>query len=382
MGSFLEKPKTEKENMSGNGNGLSYGISSMQGWRMEMEDAHTVKIGLPFNMHEWSFFAIFDGHAGPKVARYSAENLLDEILNNSDFKGTDQQVEKLEPTIDNIVKGIRTGFLNIDAKICNWTETVHGNERSGSTAVGVLISPTHYFFINCGDSRGVLCQNGEPVYSTQDHKPGNPEEMERIVKAGGQVYLQRVNGSLAVSRALGDYDYKLVRDKPAIEQLVSPEPTVTVRERSDQDQFIVLACDGIWDVMKNEDACEFILDRLKISHDLQDICSQVVDTCLFKGSRDNMSITLITLKAIPEVSEEAIQKDKELDEWLEKKIKELFDNAGNKEEVDIPYVLHGIKEEDIGQFPPGGGLQAKRIKIEELMQSIHPTYKKEEVGSI
>lgn len=64
MGAFLEKPNTEKFNEKGNGNGLRFGVSSMQGWRCEMEDAHYAKTNLGEDLTEWSYFAVFDGHAG------------------------------------------------------------------------------------------------------------------------------------------------------------------------------------------------------------------------------------------------------------------------------------------------------------------------------
>ena len=94
--------------------------------------------------------------------------------------------------------------------------------------------------------------------------------------------IQRINGSLAVSRALGDYEYKNVEGRGPCEQLVSPEPEIFVRDRSDQDEFLVLACDGVWDVMTNEDICNFIRSRLLITDDLEAITNQVVDTCLYK----------------------------------------------------------------------------------------------------
>lgn len=84
-----------------------------------------------------------------------------------------------------------------------------GEDKSGTTAVCALISPTHIFVANCGDSRAVLYRGGKIGFSTQDHKPVNPVEKERIQNAGGSVMIQRVNGSLAVSRALGDYEYKV-----------------------------------------------------------------------------------------------------------------------------------------------------------------------------
>lgn len=94
--------------------------------------------------------------------------------------------------------------------------------------------------------------------------------------------IQRINGSLAVSRALGDYEYKNVEGRGPCEQLVSPEPEIFVRDRSENDEFLVLACDGVWDVMSNEDICNFIRSRLLITDDLEAITNQVVDTCLYK----------------------------------------------------------------------------------------------------
>jgi len=82
MGSFLDKPKTEKSNDSGEGNGLRYGLGAMQGWRIEMEDSHHAKIRLDRpGFEEWSFFAVFDGHAGGTVSKFSANELLESILN-------------------------------------------------------------------------------------------------------------------------------------------------------------------------------------------------------------------------------------------------------------------------------------------------------------
>lgn len=94
--------------------------------------------------------------------------------------------------------------------------------------------------------------------------------------------IQRINGSLAVSRALGDYEFKNVEGRGPCEQLVSPEPEIFVRDRSENDEFLVLACDGVWDVMSNEDICNFIRSRLLITDDLEAITNQVVDTCLYK----------------------------------------------------------------------------------------------------
>ena len=180
-------------------------------------------------------------------------------------------------------EGIREGFLAIDqhmhevARRDNW-------DHSGSTATAVMISPRHVYFINCGDSRAFLCREGRVDFYTEDHKPNNPRERERIQNAGGSVTLSRVNGSLAVSRALGDFGFKEVDWRSQTEQLVSPEPEVYELERSEDDEFLVVACDGVWDAMSNEDLCAFVRSRMQVCDDLREVCTQVLDLCLYKVS--------------------------------------------------------------------------------------------------
>ncbi|XP_071380075.1 protein phosphatase 1bb isoform X1 [Centroberyx affinis] len=367
MGAFLDKPKTEKHSAHGEGNGLRYGLSSMQGWRVEMEDAHTAVVGLPHGLTDWSFFAVYDGHAGSRVANYCSGHLLEHILSGGAEFGSGPG------SVEGVKDGIRSGFLKIDEYMRSFSDLRQGLDRSGSTAVGVLLSPSHLYFINCGDSRAVLSRDGRVGFSTQDHKPCNPREKERIQNAGGSVMIQRVNGSLAVSRALGDYDYKCVDGKGPTEQLVSPEPEVCVLERAAEgDEFVVLACDGIWDVMSNEELCEFVRSRLQVCDDLEKVCNSVVDTCLHKGSRDNMSVVLVCLPGAPKVSEEAVKKEEELDKYLETRVEDLLGNCGEAGVPDLVSVLRSIASENIPNLPPGGGLASKRSVIEAVYNKLNP----------
>ena len=282
MGAFLDKPKTDKHNESGQGNALRYGLSSMQGWRFEMEDAHCAYIGLPCDgLKEWSFFAVFDGHAGAKVSAYCAEQLLEHICTNDNFRSSIKTPD-VDRILESVSKGIVAGFLDLDDKMRSIPEVLSGADKSGSTAIGALLSPDHIFFANCGDSRAILCRDSQVILHTQDHKPFIPSEQERIQNAGGSVMIQRVNGSLAVSRAFGDFEYKNVQGKGPCEQLVSAEPEILTEKRSGKDEFIVLASDGIWDVMSNEDIAAFVGNRMTITTDLKEICNMVVDTCLHK----------------------------------------------------------------------------------------------------
>ncbi|XP_023681312.2 protein phosphatase 1A isoform X1 [Paramormyrops kingsleyae] len=376
MGAFLDKPKMEKHNAHGEGNSLRYGLSSMQGWRVEMEDAHTAVVGLPNGLNAWSFFAVYDGHAGSQVARYCCEHLLEHITSNLDFRGGGG-----EPSVESVKSGIRTGFLQIDEHMRAISEKKHGADRSGSTAVGVLVSPRHIYFINCGDSRALLSRAGRVHFFTQDHKPSNPLEKERIQNAGGSVMIQRVNGSLAVSRALGDFDYKCVHGKGPTEQLVSPEPEVYEIERSTADEFIILACDGIWDVMANEELCDFVRSRLEVTEDLEKVCNEIVDTCLYKGSRDNMSVVLVCMPGAPKVSPEAVKKEAELDKYLESRVEEIIKKQGEDAPPDLVHVMRTLAAESIPHLPPGGELASKRSIIEAIYNRLNP-YRSDDTSGV
>ncbi|KAJ3650221.1 hypothetical protein Zmor_021921 [Zophobas morio] len=357
MGAFLDKPKTDKFQECGEGNGLRYGVASMQGWRVEMEDAHMARTNLGDALKDWSYFAVFDGHAGAKVSAHCAEHLLDAIMQTEEFQ-------------EDVMKGIHNGFLELDNKMRSLPEMTSGEDKSGTTAVCAFVSPRLIYIANCGDSRAVLCRAGSPVFTTQDHKPSLPSERERIVKAGGNVMIQRVNGSLAVSRALGDYEYKNVEGRGPCEQLVSPEPEIFVKDRDDnEDEFLVLACDGIWDVMSNEDLCQYIHNRLLVTDNLQEVTSQVIDTCLYKGSRDNMSIVLVVFPGAPTPTQEAIEAEKELDATLERRIKEIVEE---NEDNEFSMVLHKLVSLNIEGLPPGGGLAAKRALIEKIFKELCP----------
>ena len=354
MGLFLDKPKKEKTTESGEGNGLRFAVSAMQGWRVDMEDSHSMKTNLAPNLQGSSYFAVFDGHAGDFVSKYAAEHLWEEILNNlvnlevkrsdsgsseireesdvnagkSNLKATastkpengssktndtneaeetgsdsiNETIEKEESTeseekvrnngsdclskdLIHFKASIRKGFLDIDEKLQELPRFVSGDERSGSTAIAVIVTNTHILFANCGDSRAVLSRSGGIVaFATLDHKPYNVDEKTRIERAGGSVIIQRVNGSLAVSRALGDFDYKRVPNLPCTEQLVSAEPELTCIGRSPDDEFLVLACDGIWDVMSNQEVVDYVRYRLKVHQNLTQLTGELLETCLAKVS--------------------------------------------------------------------------------------------------
>ncbi|GAV00235.1 hypothetical protein RvY_11117 [Ramazzottius varieornatus] len=376
MGAFLDKPKTDKHCESGSGNGLRYAICSMQGWRIDMEDAHTAltALGAPFD--QWSFFGVYDGHAGGKVSKFCSENMLKYIMETDEFQQLKDQNLSPEKKRDLIKNGLIRGFLNLDEFMRKLPDVVTGEDRSGSTAICALVSPDTIYLANCGDSRGLVVSKEMVALATYDHKPINPLEKERIQNAGGSVMIQRVNGSLAVSRALGDFEYKRVPNMGPFQQLISPEPEISDFLRSSQDEFILLACDGVWDVMSNEDACTFVRYQLTVTDDLEAICESLVDNCLNKGSRDNISVVIILLPGAPHVSESAKKNEEELDSTIADVVKDILkDNTPENAEMDVSTLTHlvsGILERRGVSFPPGGSMNAKRYVIERVWREVRP----------
>ena len=136
-------------------------------------------------------------------------------------------------------------------------------------------------------------------FATKDHKPMDEEERNRIENAGGMVIIQRINGALAVSRALGDFDYKRVDNLGQTEQLVSPLPIVTYFSRTEekddiQDSYSIIACDGIYDAITNENLQKYISWKLKNGESCERVSKDCLDLCLQLGSRDNMSIIILS----------------------------------------------------------------------------------------
>lgn len=161
-------------------------------------------------------------------------------------------------------------------------------DSTGCTAVTVLLTPTEIYVANAGDSRAVLSRNGIAVALSEDHKPNDPRESERIYKAGGTVEESqggarthyRVNGNLNLSRAIGDLEYKKNADLRPDEQMITSTPDIVRRDRDPEDEFIVIGCDGVWDVLSNDDCVQFVRSRMQEGKDLKDICEEVVDECL------------------------------------------------------------------------------------------------------
>lgn len=167
---------------------------------------------------------------------------------------------------------IKKGFLKTDELFTTIAEK--NLLRDGTTAVASFIhfdrerEEFEIVACNAGDSRCVLSREGVAEALTEDHKPKNPEEYSRIIAAGGAVYQNRVQGDLALSRAIGDVAYKNNPRLGPEEQMVISTPDIrravlkVNSSTSGKDSFLILACDGIWDVMTNQVAVDFVQEKL------------------------------------------------------------------------------------------------------------------------
>lgn len=167
----------------------------------------------------------------------------------------------------------------------------------------ILVTPDqkHIYCANAGDSRSVISTSGKSKPLSYDHKPVDPKENQRIVNAGGFVEFGRVNGNLALSRAIGDFEFKQNPTLPAELQAVTCDPDVIEHTISPEDEFFVLACDGIWDCMTNQQVVNYIRQSLAERVRLEEICEQIMDHCLAPDSDgggvgcDNMSIMIVAI---------------------------------------------------------------------------------------
>jgi serine/threonine protein phosphatase PrpC len=276
-----------------------------------MEDADVAigNLGGQFTGH--ALFGVFDGHGGSAVAEFAAKHLPEEVL------GQDSS----EPA-----GAMAAAFARVDERmqtdLCKSTDTLGDAAVStiarsnlvdhvGCTANVCLVSKEFITCANAGDSRAVLCRAGKAVAMSVDHKPNDPAERERIQNAGGFVQCTsrgpithfRVNGNLNLSRALGDFQYKRRKDLGHDAQIITCAPDCKAQARGGQDEFLVLACDGIWDVMSSQDVVDFVRPRLDHCTEISSVTQSLLNRCLASSPKmslgigcDNMTCVVVDLQ--------------------------------------------------------------------------------------
>lgn len=175
----------------------------------------------------------------------------------------------------------RDGFLETERKYYEAWRACEVSD-AGTTALALLVWGGTLYLANLGDSRAVLCSDGKTVALTRDHRPTCQRELERITVAGGFVSADhRLNGCLSVSRAFGNYSeggLKAASDGSFTFTggPLTAEPEVYVHRLTEKDEFLVMACDGLWDQFSNERVIELARDSLKDLNDPQACVEELV----------------------------------------------------------------------------------------------------------
>jgi len=235
---------------------------------------------LPAKSDPQAFFAVYDGHGGFEAARYLQAHLHHDLVANEHFH-TDPR------------KALHETFLSTDKTFLVRAE--REAVQAGATAVVAFIRGTKLYVAWAGDSQAMLIKKGEPHHLTEPHKPEREDEKQRVADAGGIVICRggtwRVNAMLAVSRAFGDQ--KLKDCVPALPDIAEVD--------LDQDcEYLILACDGLWDFMEKEKVVKFIQDWEKEhseSDGIYGMSKSLVEHCIdtHEGT-DNVTIIVIKLK--------------------------------------------------------------------------------------
>lgn len=243
-------------------------------------------------------YAVFDGHGGSECSEFVAGRMIGALLSNRDFY-----------TQGDLSRPLLEIFRNVDQEFLA-TGADGDPPFSGSTCIMAIVRGSRLITANVGDSRAILCRARRGVPLSEDQKPNRPDEQRRIERAGGFVEMDRVNGWLAVSRAFGDFDYKFAtsvdgryRAQDHHQQLVICDPEVKEFSIDRECDFLVLACDGIWDVLSNQDVCNLCYDvRTQLSkkgrwspsvQSAKQIAETVVREALNRASTDNCSAVVV-----------------------------------------------------------------------------------------
>lgn len=253
--------------LTGNGSTkFSYGYSTFKGKRSSMEDYYETRIS-EVDGQMVAFFGVYDGHGGSRTAEYLKNNLFKNLSSHPNF-------------IRDTKSAIVEAFRQTDA---NYLNDEKGQLKdAGSTATTAVLLGTKVLVANVGDSRVVACRDGSAIPLSIDHKPDRSDERQRIEDAGGFVIWAgtwRVGGVLAVSRAFGDR---------LLKPYVVAEPEIQ-EEEIDEVDFLIIASDGLWNVLSNKDAVSIVQD---IS-DAESASRKLTQEAYARGSSDNITCVVV-----------------------------------------------------------------------------------------
>ncbi|KAG9442559.1 hypothetical protein H6P81_018413 [Aristolochia fimbriata] len=263
------------------------GSCSEIGPKQYMEDEHICIDNLPEHLGETAefpspgaFYGVFDGHGGVDAASFIRKNILKFIIEDPHY-----------PTF--MDKAIMSAFVKADHAFAD----AHSlDSSSGTTALTALIFGRTMLVANAGDCRAVLGKRGRAVELSKDHKPNSSSEKMRIEKLGGVVYDGYLNGQLSVARALGDWHMKGPKGSACP---LSAEPELQETILTEEDEFLVLGCDGLWDVMSSQCAVTIVRKELMLHNDPERCSRVLVREALKRNTCDNLTVIVICFSPDP-----------------------------------------------------------------------------------
>ncbi|WOL17252.1 putative protein phosphatase 2C 27 [Canna indica] len=271
---------------------LRSGSCTNIGLRPSMEDEHICIDNLADHVGEvpnfqfpGAFYGVFDGHGGTDAASFVRTNILKFIVEDDYFPCR-------------MDEAIRSAFLRADYA---FADTCSLDITSGTTALAALIFGRTLFIANAGDCRAVLGKRGHAVDLSMDHKPNCISERDRIEKLGGFVYDGYLNGQLSVARAIGDWHMKGSKGSACP---LSAEPDLREASLTNEDEFLIMGCDGLWDVMSSQCAVTIVRKELMVHNDPERCSQELVREALKRDSRDNLTVVVVCFSpdAPPKIS--------------------------------------------------------------------------------
>ncbi len=252
-------------------------------FRKSMEDVHTYVKNFASRL-DWGYFAIFDGHAGIQASKWCGSHLhtiVEQKIMEDETRDLRDLLNDSFITIDKQINSDLQGNSGCTAAVCVLRWELPDN-LSKDDVTSLQQYKRRLYTANVGDSRIVLYRKDGSIRLTYDHKASDILEMQRVEQAGGLIMKSRVNGMLAVTRSLGDKFF---------DSLVIGNPFTTSVEITDDDHFLILACDGLWDIIEDQDACELIKDI----KDPNEAAKCLVKYALEHGTTDNVTVMIVML---------------------------------------------------------------------------------------
>ena len=309
----------------------------MQGWRKRMEDAHITEISQG-KSSELDVFGVFDGHGGKEISQFVTHHFTKELIVNKNYLKGDLQsaIKDTFIKMDEIMQtnegkeeikqyarkskeedDLQSKEEPQNSQMAMLAQLVGQKDpesddiamRTGCTGCVCVIDEMYkkMYFANAGDSRVVLCKNGNAIAMSTDHKPELESEKDRIYKADGWITDGRVKGNLNLTRGLGDLDYKQNKKLKPEEQMITSNPDIKIEDFSNDVDFIIIGCDGIWDCLTNQEACDIVKEKLnvnnpysvKLSGILEEMMDKICATDIYNETGvgcDNMTCMIIQFK--------------------------------------------------------------------------------------